>query len=418
MRWPPIAAAIVLAALSLGGCRESKSDPFETSPLTPELQQLLEEIAELRELAPPPALEAGTVSRLDVTALLDRQLTGTDREWFANTTTLYRLLGHLGRDEDYLSVFRAFGQGAIIGLYSPAEDRLWVVQREPEIDLDAMSPVDRSALAHELVHAIQDHHFPLDELSERTAANLDWGLAATSVIEGDAVTHQGLWDGHQLALPGGTRLFLSGAQSALSTPPSIERELRFPYTTGAEWVNIVRSGEGTAAIDGYLAGEPLSTAHILHPELREAGWQPEAVTLPGLAPALGGGWKRESGGTLGEFHLRNYLELQLTALPAVTAAAGWRGDHYDVYVDGPDSLAVFRLRFADGDDAAGFAAAQRELLTLAGATPAESPSGVVAELKDGRTTIQLASPNPAEVLFVVASSRNVAERAAAALTKA
>lgn len=418
MRWLPIAAAIAAAALLSGGCRGSESDPFETRPLTPELHQMLVEIAGLRGLDPPPGLEAGTVSRLDVTALLDRQLTDADREWFANTTTLYRLLGHLGPDEDYLSVFRAFGEGAIIGLYSPAEDRLWVVQREPEIDLEAMSPAERSALAHELVHAIQDYQFPLDELSERTATNLDRGLAATAVIEGDAVTHQGLWDGRQLALPGGTRLFLSGGLSASSAPPSIERELRFPYTTGAEWVNIVRSQEGTAAIDRYLAGEPLSTAHILHPELRDAGWQPEDVALPDLSAALGGGWKRESGGTLGEFHLRNYLELGLTALPAVTAAAGWRGDRYDVYRDGADSLAIFRTRFADGQEAAGFAAAQREMLTAAGATRTESPAGMVAELRDGRTTIQLPSPDPAEVLFVVASSRDVAERAAAALANA
>lgn len=418
MRWLPIAAAIAISVLLLGGCRESESDPFETRPLTPELRQMLDEIAELRGLEPPPALEAGTVSRLDVTALLDRQLTDADRQWFAQTTTLYRLLGHLGPDEDYLSVFRAFGQGAIIGLYSPAENRLWVVQREPEIDLGAMSPAERSALAHELVHAIQDYHFPLDELSELTAANLDWGMAATSVIEGDAVTHQGLWDGRQVALPGGTRLVLSGVLSASSTPPSIERELRFPYTTGAEWVNIVRSQEGTSAIDRYLAGEPLSTAHILHPELREAGWQPEAVTLPDLVPALGNGWKRESGGTLGEFHLRNYLELRLTALPAVTAAAGWRGDRYDVYVNRADSVAVSRVRFANAGEAAEFTTAQRELLTSAGATPAASPSGVVAELKDGRTTIQLGSPDPAEVLFVVGSSREVAERAAAAISNA
>jgi hypothetical protein len=418
VKWLPIAAAIAAAALLAGGCRGSESDPFETRPLTPELQQMLDEIAALRGLAPPPALEAGTVPRLDVTALLDRQLTGADREWFATTTTLYRLLGHLGPGEDYLSVFRAFGQGAIIGLYSPAENRLWVVQREPEIHLDAMSPAERSALVHELVHAIQDYHFPLDELSELTASNLDWGLAATSVVEGDAVTHQGLWDGRQVALPGGTRLFLSGAPPASNTPPSIERELRFPYTTGAEWVNIVRSQEGTATIDRYLAGEPLSTAHILHPELRDARWHPESVALPDLGAALGGGWKRESGGTLGEFHLRNYLELRLTALPAVTAAAGWRGDRYDVYVNGDGSVAVFRVRFADQTEAAEFAAAQRELLTLAGAAPAESPAGVVAELKDGRTTIQLASPNSSEVLFVVASSREVAERAADALANA
>lgn len=418
MRWLPVAAAMAVAALILGGCREPESDPFETRPLTPELQQMLEEIADLRGLEPPPALEAGTVSRLDVPALLDRELTEADRMWFAQTTTLYRLLGHLGPAEDYLSVFRDFGAGAIVGLYSPASNRFWVVQREPEVDLEAMSPVERSALAHELVHAIQDYHFALDELSARTAADLDWSMAATTVIEGDAVTHQGLWDGRQLSLPGGTRLFLGAHGTAGRTPPSIERELRFPYTTGAEWVNIVRSEEGTAVIDRYLRGEPIATAHILHPELRKAGWQPERVVLPELAMALGDGWSRESGGTFGEFHLRNYLELGLPALPSVQAAAGWRGDRYDVYVHEDSAVAVFRVRFADADEAEAFAAAQRRMLTPAGAEAAPAGEPFIAEMRNGRTTIQLASPNSSEVLFVVGSTREAAELAARAVRDA
>lgn len=413
-----IAGLVLFASLFAAACREADSDPFETRPLTPELAQMLDEIAGLRGLEPPPALQAGTVSRLDVPTLLDRELTEADRQWFARTTTLYRLLGHLGPDEDYLTVFRDFGAAAIVGLYSPASNRLWVVQREPEIHLDAMSPHERSTLAHELVHAIQDYHFALDELSARTAADLDWGMAATAVIEGDAVTHQGLWEGRQLALPGGTRLLLGTRGAGGSTPPSIERELRFPYTTGAEWVNIVRSEEGTAAIDRYLAGEPISTAHILHPELRKAGWQPERVVLPDLSAALGDGWSRESGGTFGEFHLRNYLELGLPALPAVQAAAGWVGDRYDVYSRGDGAVAVFRLRFADAREAEAFAGAQRDMLAPRGAEAPPPGWRFVAELKDGRTTIQLTSPDTAEVLFVVGSTRGVAELAARALKNA
>jgi hypothetical protein len=89
-----------------------------------------------------------------------------------------------------------------------------------------------------------------------------------------------------------------------------------------------------------------------------------------------------------------------------------------VYVNGGASVGVFRVRFADDTEAAEFASAQRDLLAAAGASPAESPAGAVAALKDGRTTIQLASPNPAEVVFVVGSSRDVAERAAVALQTA
>jgi len=409
-------AALALAACVLAAaCRNGAPDRFETAPLTPPLHQMLNEVAAVRGLDPPPALEAGTVSRLDVPALLEQQLTPTDREWFDTTTTLYRLLGHLGPEQDYFGVFGAFGAGAIVGLYSPLENRLWVVQREPAIDLSAMSPGERSTLAHELVHAIQDYHFSLDALAERTAPNLDWGLAASSVIEGDAITAQGLWDARQVTLPGGARLFLATGAGAAAVPASMEREFRFPYTTGAEWANIVRSTEGTPALDRYLAGEPISTAHILHPELREAGWQPETPSLPGLSGAAGEDWSRQSGGTLGEFHLRNYLQLRLPALPAVTAAAGWRGDHYDVYVRGGESAAVFRVRFADSQEASEFSAAQSSMLAAAGAQPVQTGSSTTSVLGDGRTTIQLPAPAPGDVLFVIGSSLAVAERLAAAV---
>lgn len=410
-----LAALAVAAACLLAGCRDQSSDRFATAPMAPEVRQMLGELAAVRGLDPPPSLEVGTVSRLDVADLLDRQLTTTDRAWFETTTTLYRLLGHLAGGQDLLSAWKDFAAGSVVGLYSPAHDRLWTVQREPTVNLDAMSPSERSTLAHEFIHAVQDYHFALDQLAGRTAPKLDWGLAASAVIEGDAVTHQGLWDRQRVTMAGGVRLFLAPGLLANGITPSLEREFRFPYTTGAEWVNILRSQDGTAAIDRYLAGEPVSTAHILHPDLRRSGWQPETVTLPDITAALGTGWQRESGGTFGEFHLANYLQLRLTALPAYTAAAGWRGDHYDVYVRGDESVAVFRVRFAGETDAGEFAAAQRELLAAAGATNATTTAGVASELPDGRTTVQVVPPAQSEVLFVIGSSRDAAERATAAL---
>jgi len=414
---PWLAALAVAAACLMAGCRDQSPDRFATAPLTPELRQMLNEIAVVRGLDPPPSLEAGTVSRLDVPDLLEHQLTPTDRAWFATTTTLYRLLGHLGPGQDLLSAWKDFAAGSVVGLYSPVQDRLWVVQREPAVNLDAMSPSERSTLAHELIHAVQDYHFALDQLAERTALDLDWGLAASAVIEGDAVTHQGLWDGQRVTVAGGARLFFAPGPLANGITPSLEREFRFPYTTGAEWVNILRSEEGTAAIDRYLAGEHISTAHILHPDLRRSGWRPETVALPDITAALGSGWQRESGGTMGEFHLANYLQLRLTALPAYTAAAGWRGDHYDAYVRGDESVAVFRVRFAGETDAGEFAAAQRELLTGGGAAVATTAAGVAGELPDGRTTIQLPQSSPSEVIFVIGSSRDAAEHAAEALVR-
>jgi hypothetical protein len=75
------------------------------------------------------------------------------------------------------------------------------------------------------------------------------------------------------------------------------------------------------------------------------------MDLPDLAATLGPGWVRESGGTFGEFQLRNYIQLGLTGSRAAQAAAGWTGDHYDVYASRSESGAAFVIRFSTHSEA-------------------------------------------------------------------
>lgn len=200
-----------------------------------------------------------------------------------------------------------------------------------------------------------------------------------------------------------------------STPVSIEREFRFPYTNGAEWVSIVRTQRGNEAIDGVLRGRRLTTAEVIHPDLYDAGFTPESVSLPDLAQVVGGDWKHESGGAFGEFQLRNYLQLELTALPATQAATGWRGDRYDVYVRGADSVAALHLRFASAEEAQQFVSAQGAFFEAAKATVTPANGRLIAEFPDGRTTIRTNTAN-ADMVFVIGSTRAVAELAYAALS--
>lgn len=416
---PRVAAVGVIAAsvmLFVAACGSSKDSRFQSVPIGDDLHQMLSDVAAVRGLPPPSDLRVGVVARKDGPALIQRALTSDDRATLAHTTTLYRLLGHLAPDEDYLTDYLAFIGNAFAGLYVPADKTLWLVRDAP-LDLSQLSPVERATLAHELAHAIQDSNFDVAKRAAAVANDLDASLALTSVIEGDAVTNQDLYTATYGAVPnavpfaGGVLLLL--ARAPVTVPASIERELRFPYTTGADWVNVLRQAKGTAPIDAILRGQPLSTAAILHPELFAQGRQPEAVTLPDIGKSLGR-WEQESGGTWGEFGLYNYLQLKLPALTALSAAAGWAGDRYDVYVHGKDSVAVFRLQFTSAGEAQEFAAAQQTLLESSGAAFTTRDSVSIAALGDGRVVARSAQPGR-EVIFAIATNAATAETAVRAI---
>lgn len=388
----------------------------EAGELPPGLKQILDDVAEVRDLDPPPALKAGFVSRSDLPALLESLITEDDRRLFAQTTTLYRLLGHFRDDQDYLALYQGFGADSILGLYSPVDDELWVVHPDGEVPSFEDLPQDQAAtLAHELAHAIQDYHFQLDTVYEQVADDLDRMQVFTSVVEGDAVDTEERYSERFLALPLGGRLFAVGiVPQASDVPLTFLRELLFPYTTGANWVRQLRRNEGDALIDSMIADPPAATAYILHPELLFASWEPAPVTLPDLAGALGPGWERQSGGTLGEFQLGNYLQLNLGLNDSNAGATGWAGDHYDVYARGDESAAVFEVEFADAAEAGEFTRLHEQFIARAGGNLTTGGEYATATLHTGKS-IAVFPPAGSTVTFVYASSNDLAAMVAALL---
>jgi hypothetical protein len=381
------------------------------------LRQVLEDVATVRGLDPPLALDAALVARSDLPALLKSLITDEDRRWFANTTTLYRLLGHLRDDQDYLTVWESFGSESVLGLYSPLDKRLWVVHSDgKQPNLDDLPRQEKETLAHEFAHAVQDFHFDLQSAYRNVVNDLDANLAWTCVVEGDAVTTQQEYSRRFAVVPGAGRLYLIGAvPQASDVPQSIARELFLPYSSGAQWVRSIVSGGGPNAVDALLRKPPRATAYVLHPEYLDTGWEPVPVSLPDLSGTLGAGWTRQSGGTFGEFQVRNYLQLRLPASEASRAAAGWAGDRYDVYVNGGESVATFRVKFASADDAGEFSEAQQALLASQQAASVSRDAITVATFPGGKATA-MARVSADEAIFAIGSSEDAATRALDALT--
>jgi hypothetical protein len=418
-----LAALVALAAIGCSG--HSRTSPGAISSATfvptieaapPTIAQLLKQVAEARQLSRPESFKVGLVKRSDVPKLIDSLLSKDDRSSMAETTTLYRLLGHLSRDQEYLHVYESFVAQALVGVYSPKDKALWVVHPDGQpIDFSKLGAQEKQTLVHELVHAIQDTHFDLQGIAAKTGSSLDLGLAATTVIEGDAVSTQRDYDSRYTAISmGGTVILANVARLSAAAPASIQRELLFPYTQGSDWIAAIRQQGGNDAVDALLRNPPQGTVFVFHPDRLQTGWEPRKVALPDMSHALGDGWKRQSGGQFGQFELQNYLQLRLPGLDAVQGADGWAGDHYDVYVHDDESVAAFRIAFSSEDEARQFTSAQDALLKAEGAQPSERDELTLRSLADGTTTARL-TLRDSSVTFVIGSTAGIAARAADAL---
>lgn len=391
-------ASCVLLVLSACG---SSGSPPPGEPLPPGLETVLDQVAALRGLPAPEDVRAATVPRSGVRELLEDTLSDDDRASFQNLSALYRVMGLIAPSDDYESLYLDFAARAVIGFFEPGRDTLWLVNEHGSLDFDAFDPTLRSTVAHELVHAVQDGRYPLPGLLRRAANDPDWSLALNAVIEGDAVHYERLWGAEHLAgqVPPGPELGVSGS----GIPAALERELRFPYDSGLDWADLVGAKDGNAATNAALAGQRITTAQILHPELG-SGWQPATVELPDISKQLGDGWKQASQGPFGEFRLRNLLQLRLAGLPAVAGAAGWAGDQYTLYRRGNDSVAILDVAFDSPENATEFADAMASWLEISGA---HGDPEAVQTLADGRGISVRRKANH-EVLLVFGSNAEVA----------
>jgi hypothetical protein len=207
-------------------------------------------------------------------------------------------------------------------------------------------------------------------------------------------------------VPGGRLMALADLSRQSGVPAAIERELRFPYTTGARWIADVKDREGLDTINSMLADPPATTAVILHPE-RGVRWEPDRPALDEIADELGSGWERQSGGSFGEFQWMNLMQTELPGLDSATSAAAWRGDRYAIYVNGESAVATFVANAGPGL----FAGLTRWLNEAADTE--EIPGGLRAEFSDGRTASLTATKDG--LRLVLATDEASAQAAVVAL---
>jgi hypothetical protein len=257
------------------------------------------------------------------------------------------------------------------GFYVPWQKVIYVLGNE-------FDTVELQAYAHEYEHALVDQHYRIDEMGVTPLCQIEGQQcqALRALLEGDAalVTEQRFNKYASADDKKNMAKYKSPAQALPddTAPLFITRDVAFVFEQGRKFVDALYQRGGWAAVDQALKNLPDSTEQILHPEKYLAGEKTITVTAAPLTSTLGASWKLIASDALGEW--RTYLLLsssldeaaRLSEETAQQAAAGWGGDHYEVYLNPKTDQTLLAAQWAwdTPQDAAEFKQALSAYLDL------------------------------------------------------
>jgi hypothetical protein len=324
----------VVCALTLCACRgearqaQAKNEQ-DLARLVDSLRGPVEKATGLRFTSPPrSAMRSRDQVRAYLIGKLDEEL---PPKRLQGLETTYRLFGLLPDTLQLRPLLIDLYTEQVAGFYDPDSATLFGVEGADRTQL-------RLVLAHELIHALQGQHLPLDSILDARENN-DRLSAAQAILEGQATlaSLDVLAPGHDVAQnPQFWEMYREQVRRQQSSMPVFRRAplvlretLIFPYLQGAEFMHWwERQGRDSMP---YGPRMPVSTEQVLHPERYARGDVPVPIVFP-----------QERGvvyeDVLGEAEIRVILatlagsdEVQ-TVLPI-----GWGGDRYRLYrsAEGP-----------------------------------------------------------------------------------
>jgi hypothetical protein len=267
---------------------------------------------------------------------------GLDPEDLAVFQALYELLGLIDSSLDLGAAYRDLYAEQVGGFYDSDTGELVVGAGS------SLSPLARSIIVHELVHALTDQHFAYSLMVDDLFDNgfLDEALALQALVEGDATYFQLLY---LQGLPLEDQI--AAVQESLETdttvldslPAWFGEDLTFPYDSGFRFVTRLIEDGGVDRVDQAYRRPPETTEQILHPELYLGRVRARLVEIPDVDLP---GYEVFEEGTFGQWNLQLLLLDGVSAGDKPVAASGWGGDRYRLYWDG--SRVVFAYVY-EGD---------------------------------------------------------------------
>jgi hypothetical protein len=157
---------------------------------------------------------------------------------------------------------------------------------------------------------------------------------------------------------------MPGAKELAAAPAFLRDNLLFSYVQGLVFCLKVRQAGGQKLLDyAYAQDPPRSSEQVLHPDKwLGARDDPVVIALPDLSQALEG-YRKVAEGSVGEFNIRLLLTEKLGRQQRTAceeAAAGWGGDAFALYANGPKEVLVWVTEWDAQKDAAEFLDAARK----------------------------------------------------------
>ncbi len=305
----------------------------EVEKLTAEIIQQVSQIRGLKLLA---SVKSGAKSRAEIEQMVIKNFEEetTPAELDAEFKTLVAF-GLVPKDFKYREFLIKLLTEQIAGFYDP---------RKKEFHLADWNPLElqKTVMAHELTHALQDQHFDLQRFDKWPDGDGDREMAIHALIEGDATA---LMIDYMLK-PMGMNVTkipkamleqmnaegnAPGMEVINAAPNAIRESLTFPYLNGLGFAYDLLKAQGWDGVSKAYKNLPQSTEQILHPAKYLTNELPVKVELSDVSVTLGTGWKRISFDVNGEFGYYLVLAEYLDKTIARKAAEGWGGDQYALY---------------------------------------------------------------------------------------
>ena len=327
-----------IIAMAQQGAAVATSEPASLKAT----EEILKVVANLRELPVKQPVKSGAKTRDQIkeSVIKDLSESNTPEEVEASSKTLKRL-GLLPKDFKLREYMISLLAEQVAGYYDPKSQFFYLASWIPIAE-------QKTVIAHELVHALQDQHFNLRRFEKWKKGDADAETAAHALAEGEATIVMYQYEFAERGmkfditrLPSLTEVLLSegvdndgGKFPVLAKAPNALKEsLQFPYFYGAGFVQAVLKKGSWKTLDEAYTQLPASTEQIIHPEKYLAKEAPVKIELADLSSALGRDWKQIESDINGEFGYNLILAEYTPKAEARAAAAGWGGDRYATYED-------------------------------------------------------------------------------------
>ena len=266
------------------------------------------------------------IARNELEAIIHREMEKENpKEKIQKIQRVMTAFGYLDRDFNLYNAITQLYQEQIAGFYDPDRKELFSIK-----DMPLSGNLQRTILAHELTHVLQDQHFNLKKHLDDKNKSDDEKLALQALVEGDATFITQLFYVKTLnigVLADIISFFILDQTQFRKTPLVLKENLLFPYLKGTEFISFLFQRGGWEQVNTAFQNPPVSSEQIIHPEKFIAGEPPAPINLPEFTAGMNG-WLMIEKNVIGEFNVFILFKKFLSYPLAKIASEGWGGDTF------------------------------------------------------------------------------------------